>query len=91
MAWNEPGNGKDPWDKNKDEPIELDKIVQGWQRKLSGVVGGGRGGSAPGSSGGYVLIVLAVLAWLATGLYRVDEAERGRNQWAGRPRGARDV
>ncbi len=77
MAWNEPGNGKDPWDKNKDEPIELDKIVQGWQRKLSGVVGGGRGGAAPGSSGGYVLIVLLALAWLATGLYRVDEAERG--------------
>ncbi len=77
MAWNEPGNGKDPWDKNKDEPIELDKIVQGWQRKLSGVVGGGRGGAAPGSSGGYVLMVLLALAWLATGLYRVDEAERG--------------
>jgi membrane protease subunit HflK len=77
MAWNEPGNGKDPWDKNKDEPIELDKIVQGWQRKLSGVVGGGRGGAAPGSSGGYVLIVLVILAWLATGFYRVDEAERG--------------
>lgn len=77
MAWNEPGNGKDPWDKDKDEPIELDKIVQGWQRKLSSVVGGGRGGAAPGSSGGYVLIVLLALAWLATGLYRVDEAERG--------------
>jgi len=78
MAWNEPGNGKDPWNKNKDEPIELDKIVQGWQRKLSGVVGGGRGGGAtPGSSGGYVLVVLVLFAWLATGFYRVDEAERG--------------
>jgi hypothetical protein len=30
MAWNEPGNGKDPW-KNKDEtPNDLDKIVQNW-------------------------------------------------------------
>lgn len=77
MAWNEPGNGKDPWNKEKDEPIELDKIVQGWQRKLSGVVGGGRGSTSPGSSGGYVLMVLLALAWLATGLYRVDEAERG--------------
>lgn len=78
MAWNEPGNGKDPWDRGGgDEPIELDKIVQGWQRKLAGVVGGGRGGASRGSSGVYVLIVLLVVAWLATGLYRVDEAERG--------------
>ena len=77
MAWNEPGNGKDPWDKGGDQPNDLDKIVQGWQRKLSGVVGGGRGPAAPGSSGGYVLIVLLVVAWALTGLYRVDESERG--------------
>lgn len=78
MAWNEPGNGKDPWDKDGNEPIELDKIVRGWQRKLAGVVGGGGGGgAAPGASGGYVLVVLLALAWLATGFYRIDEAERG--------------
>ena len=78
MAWNEPGNGKDPWDRGGgDEPIELDKIVQGWQRKLAGTFGGGRGGASPGSSSAYVLIVLLVVAWLATGLYRVDQAERG--------------
>ena len=78
MAWNEPGNGKDPWDRGGgDEPIELDKIVQGWRRKLAGTFGGGRGGASPGSSSSYVLIVLLVVAWLATGLYRVDQAERG--------------
>ena len=78
MAWNEPGHGKDPWDRGGgDEPIELDKIVQGWQRKLAGAFGGGRGGASPGSSSAYVLIVLLVVAWLATGLYRVDQAERG--------------
>ena len=49
MAWNEPGNGKNPWDKDGDQPNDLDKIVQGWQRKLSGVSGGGRGGAAPGA------------------------------------------
>jgi len=77
MAWNDSGNGKDPWDRDDREPNDLDKIVQGWQRKLSSVVGGGRGGAAPGSAGGYVLIVLLVIAWGLTGLYRVDEAERG--------------
>ena len=77
MAWNEGGNGKNPWDKDDERPNDLDKIVQGWQRKLSGVVGGGRGGAQPGSSGGYVLIVLLIVAWGLTGFYRVDEAERG--------------
>jgi membrane protease subunit HflK len=79
MAWNEPGNGKDPW-KNKDEtPNDLDKIVQNWQKRLSGIFGGGGGGGGPsaGSSGGYILAVLLLVAWALTGLYRVDEAERG--------------
>ena len=76
MAWNEPGNGKDPWKKDGDEPNDLDKIVQNWQRRLSGIIGGG-GGQGAGSSGGYILVILLVIAWALTGLYRVDEAERG--------------
>ena len=80
MAWNEPGNGKDPWNTEGGEPIELDKLVRGWQRKLFGVLGGGSAGAARGSSGGSVLIVMLAIAWLATGLYRVDQAERGVEQ-----------
>lgn len=76
MAWNEPGNGKDPWKKGGGEPNDLDKIVQNWQRRLSGIIGGGSGRTA-GSSGGYILLVLLLVAWGLTGLYRVDEAERG--------------
>ena len=79
MAWNDSGNGKDPWD-NDDRPNDLDKIVQGWQRKLSGMMGGGRGASAQGTAGAYVIIVLLVVAWAFTGLYRVDAAERGVEQ-----------
>ena len=77
MAWNEPGNGKDPWKKEGEEPNDLDKIVQNWQKRLSSIVGGGGGGSSSSSSGGYILAVLVVVAWALTGLYRVDEAERG--------------
>lgn len=78
MAWNDSGNGKDPWKKDGNQPNDLDRIVQGWQRKLSGLVGGGGGrSSAQGGSGGYVLIVLLLIAWGLTGLYRVDESERG--------------
>ena len=81
MAWNEPGNGKDPWNRGDKEPNDLDQIVQNLQRRLRGLLGGAGGGGssgrAPGGAGGYILIVLLVIAWAATGVYRVDEAERG--------------
>jgi membrane protease subunit HflK len=79
MAWNEPGNGKDPWNRGDREPNDLDQIVQNWQRRLSGLLGGGGGSGArtPGGTGGYILIGLVLIAWAATGIYRVDEAERG--------------
>ena len=80
MAWNDGGNGQDPWKRKGGEPNDLDKIVQNWQRKLSSIIGGGRQTSAAGSSGGYVLAVILVIAWAATGLYRVDQAERGVEQ-----------
>ena len=81
MAWNEPGNGKDPWNRGDKEPNDLDQIVQNLQRRLrsllGGAGGGGGSGRAPGGAGGYILIVLLLIAWAATGVYRVDEAERG--------------
>jgi membrane protease subunit HflK len=79
MAWNESGNGKDPWKRDDQEPNDLDQIVQNWQRRLSGIFGGGgrsRGGGG-GGGGGWILIVLLLVAWGATGFYRVDEAEQG--------------
>jgi membrane protease subunit HflK len=77
MAWNEPGKDDDPWKKEGDSPNDLDRIVQNWQRKLSGILGGGKKMPSGGSSGGYVLGILLLIAWTMTGLYRVDEAERG--------------
>lgn len=76
MAWNESGNGKDPWKRNEGEPTDLDKIVQDWQRRLGRILGGG-GMSPPGGAGGFILAILLLVAWGATGLYRVDAAERG--------------
>lgn len=77
MAWNDSGNGKDPWKQGNEGPNDLDQIVQNLQRRLSAVFGGGRGGRQPGGPGGYFLIGLLLVAWLVTGFYRVDEAERG--------------
>lgn len=78
MAWNEPGNGKDPWKRGDQEPNDLDKIVQNWQNRLSGLFGGGKRGANAGGS--YFLIIIVLIAWLFTGLYRVDAAERGVEQ-----------
>jgi len=79
MAWNESGNGKDPWKRGDDEPNDLDKIVQDWQRRFGGLFGGGggRGAGGGGGAGGVVLVVMLLIAWGLTGFYRVDEAERG--------------
>lgn len=79
MAWNDSGNGKDPWKRDGQEPNDLDEIVRNWQRRLGKIFGGGGGGgkSQPGGSGAYVLVLLLLVAWGFTGLYRVDEAERG--------------
>lgn len=78
MAWNESGNGKDPWKRDGDGPNDLDQIVQDWQKRFSGIFGGGGGGrGAGGGAGGFVLLVVLLVAWGLTGFYRVDEAERG--------------
>jgi membrane protease subunit HflK len=80
MAWNESGNGKNPWKRDGEEPNDLDQIVQNWQRRLSSIFGSGGDGGTLGSGGGFILLALLVIAWAATGFYRVDEAERGVEQ-----------
>jgi len=93
MAWNESGDGndpndpknpkgpRDPWGGRDQGPADLDKIIRDWQRRLrsafGGKGGGGGGGPAGGNTGIAIIIVLALVAWGLTGLYRVDEAERG--------------
>jgi membrane protease subunit HflK len=80
MAWNEPGNGKDPWERGDEKPTNLDDIVLGWQRRLAKLLGGDGGGGRPGggsAAGAFILVILLLAAWVVTGFYRVDEAERG--------------
>lgn len=83
MAWNDSGNGKDPWNRKGQEPNDLDQIVQNWQRKIKSIIGGGGGAGGDASGGAYVLAILLLVAWGLTGLYRVDEAERGVVQMFG--------
>jgi membrane protease subunit HflK len=91
MAWNEPGgNGdKDPWNTNRGNrgnqgPPDLDEVFKNLQKKfgsLFGGKGGGSRGSNIGTPGGKfgILLVIAILFvfWIATGFYKVEEAERG--------------
>ena len=86
MSWNESGNGKNPWDRSgrgQEGPPDLDKIVRDWQKKLSAMFGGsGKGGSGGGGNGENVapligLLALVLVGWAFTGLYQVDDAERG--------------
>ncbi|MDP6436976.1 MAG: FtsH protease activity modulator HflK [Gammaproteobacteria bacterium] len=82
MAWNDSGNGKNPWDRGgQDGPPDLDKIIRDWQRKLSSLFGGGKrsGGGRSGDSGAPLvgILILVVLGWGATGFYTIDDAERG--------------
>ncbi len=83
MAWNEPGGGKDndPWGGGRNQgPPDLDDILRKLQDKFGGLFGGGRsqGGSGKPRGGIFVLILIALLAWLAyDSIYIIQPAERG--------------
>lgn len=89
MAWNEPGGNKDrdPWGgggrgRGRDNPPDLDEALRKLQDRMRGWFGGGGGdsdGQRPrrGMSGPGPIIGLAVAAWLLSGIYIVDPAERG--------------
>lgn len=85
MANNDSGNGKDPWKRDDGEPVELDQIVRDWQKRFGKILGGGSAGGGGGGGGGsIVLIVMLLAAWMLTGFYRVDQAERGVVQQFGK-------
>jgi len=88
MPWNEPGgNDKDPWG-NKGKSgnsskggggADIEEITRKMNEKLGGLFGNksGKGSGGP-SSTAMILIGLALLAaWMATGFYTVDSAQRG--------------
>ncbi|MDV3237386.1 MAG: FtsH protease activity modulator HflK [Gammaproteobacteria bacterium] len=84
MAWNEPGGGKDPWGgRGGDQgPPDLDEIVRKMQDKMGGLFGGRKGGGTRGGDGGGrfalgLIVAAAVIAWLAFGIYIVEEGKRG--------------
>lgn len=87
MAWNEPGGNKnqDPWGNrgNDQGPPDLDEVFRKFRDKLAGLFGGKP--SSPrrqtpssdiGMGIGLVVFVIFML-WMASGFYKLEEAERG--------------
>lgn len=87
MAWNEPGpGGKEPWGQRKKTqgPPDLDQILKNIQDRMRGLFGGkGRGGGGEGGTGkvsGFgvgLIAMVAVVLWLVSGFYIVNEGQRG--------------
>ena len=87
MAWNDPGRNRNPWGNRPDRgAADLDEALRNLQQKLAGLFGGRGAGSSGGGDGdggaamrgfgaGTVGLVLVAI-WAATGLYKVDAAER---------------
>ncbi|MEW5058198.1 MAG: FtsH protease activity modulator HflK [Cycloclasticus sp.] len=93
MSWDDSDKDKkkDPWSGRKKEqqqtPPDLDEIVRSLQNKLGGIFGGGgskgKGSSTkdgPGAPSGLnigILLLVGVIVWLASGIYIIDEGNRG--------------
>jgi membrane protease subunit HflK len=84
MNWNEPGNkGENPWGNRGNDPFEeLKKLFNSLFNKKSGNGEGGEGGdngasNLPIKSLVTGIIIILGLGWLASGLYKVEDAERG--------------
>ena len=82
MSWNDSGNGQDPWKGGNNQPDDLDKIIEGWQKKINAILGSKKNNGnvtkmPSGNSGLSFALIFLLIAWAFTGLYRVDQAERG--------------
>ena len=81
MGWNEPEKGKDPW-KGKNQPPDLDEAFKRLHEKVKKLFGStGKSGNKPSnnSSGGLLaamVILIAFVLWVLSGIFIVDPAEQ---------------
>jgi len=66
-TWNKPPN-KSPWDKGQ-QPPDIDELLSNLQEKFK--IG------LPKKGGATLLIILAIVIWLGTGIFIVDPEEQG--------------
>ncbi len=82
MGWNEPDKGKEPWN-GKNQPPDLDEALKRIHEKLKKTFLGGTGksnnDSSGGSSGGLlggIIVLVAFILWVLSGIFIVDPAEQ---------------
>lgn len=91
MPWDQPGSGgdKDPWGQknNQQGPPDLDKIIKDIKQKL-GLSSGGKRGNTEGGGGSdgakkpnfalfFVIGIVALGFWFASGFYTITQGEQG--------------
>jgi modulator of FtsH protease HflK len=74
--WGRPGGGQGGGGGGSDIEDQMRKMQERFSRRGGGGGGGGRRGPSFGPGGFLVLGVVALVAWLATGVVVVDEGER---------------
>ncbi|MBH44154.1 MAG: FtsH protease activity modulator HflK [Gammaproteobacteria bacterium] len=81
MAWNEPGkNDKDPWGRQKNSGSDLDALLKDFQKFFKDVFNSNIGGNntEPPSKKNISFLVSIIFAiYLLSGIYIVDDGERG--------------
>ncbi len=93
MPWDQPGSGgdKDPWGQknNQQGPPDLDKVIRDIKQKLGLSSGGKRGNNDEGGGGAgsgakmpsfalfFIIGIVALGFWFASGFYTVTQGEQG--------------
>ena len=83
MAWNEPGgNNKDPWNRKPKGSSEIDNLVKDFSNFLKKLFGtsdnkGGSDFNVPSKRNTSILIGILFVIYLLSGIYIVNDGERG--------------
>ena len=77
MAWNEPNGNKDPWGRKPSGKSELDNALNDLNKYFKGLMGGTSGGPSSNKKNTTILGVVILTIYLLSGIYIVNDGERG--------------
>ena len=77
MAWNEPGGNKDPWTRKPKGNSEVDKLLNEFTKTFKDLLGGTGSGSGSNKKNTSILIAVIATVYLLSGIYIVNDGERG--------------
>ena len=77
MAWNEPNGSKDPWGRKSSNNSELDNALNDLNKYFKSLIGGTSGGPSSNKKNTTILGVVILTIYLLSGIYIVNDGERG--------------